>query len=221
MRTTPITDNLIQLTRFGLVNAYLVREDDGFTLIDAMIPRSGQDIIAAAQAAAAPIRRLIFTHGHTDHVGSLDELAAALPEAEVAMGHADVQIVTGQREKTAGGWPKLKTVIGTELNGGERIGSLEVVLSPGHTPGHVSFLDTRDRSLIAGDVFSSVGGLTVNSRLNWRFPLPYFATGDKPTDLQSAREMRALDPTRLALGHGGVIVSPAGAMDAAIAKASE
>ena len=220
MRTTPITDNLIQLTRLGLVNAYLVREDDGFTLIDAMLPKSGQGIIAAAQSAGAPIRRLIFTHGHSDHVGSLDELAAALPEAEIAMGTADVQIHTGQRKKARGGWTKLKSTIGTELNGGERIGSLEVVPSPGHTPGHVSFLDTRDRSLIAGDVFSSIGGLAVSNKLHWRFPLPYFATDDKPTVLQSAREMRALDPTRLALGHGGVLVSPAAAMDAAIASAS-
>ena len=220
MRTTPITENLIQLTRFGLVNAYLVREEDGFTLIDAMLPKSGQDIIAAAQANGAPIRRLIFTHGHGDHVGSLDELSAALPEAEIAMGHADVQIHTGQRAKASGSWPKLTSRLGTELTGGERIGSLEVVPSPGHTPGHVSFLDTRDRSLISGDVFSSVGGLAVSSKLHWRFPLPYFATDDKPTDLQSARDMRALDPTRLALGHGGVVVSPAAAMDAAIAKAS-
>ena len=34
MKTTPLTDNLIQLTRLGFVNAYLVREDDGITLVD-------------------------------------------------------------------------------------------------------------------------------------------------------------------------------------------
>ncbi len=70
MRTTPITDNLIQLTRLGLVNAYLVREQDGFTLVDTMIPRSGSAILAAAKAAGAPIRRIALTHGHGDHVGS-------------------------------------------------------------------------------------------------------------------------------------------------------
>ena len=32
MKTTPLNDHLIQLTRYGFVNAYLVREDDGFTL---------------------------------------------------------------------------------------------------------------------------------------------------------------------------------------------
>ena len=34
MKTTTVTPNLIQLTRLGFVNAFLVREDDGFTLVD-------------------------------------------------------------------------------------------------------------------------------------------------------------------------------------------
>jgi glyoxylase-like metal-dependent hydrolase (beta-lactamase superfamily II) len=41
------------------------------------------------------------------------------------------------------------------LTGGDRVGSLEVVPSPGHSPGHVSFLDARDRTLIAGDTYAS------------------------------------------------------------------
>jgi hypothetical protein len=44
------------------------------------------------------------------------------------------------------------------LRPGDRVGSLEVVGAPGHTPGHVAFLDTRDRTLIAGDVFTTLGG---------------------------------------------------------------
>ena len=38
---------------------------------------------------------------------------------------------------------------------GDRAGSLEVVASPGHSPGHVSYLDTRDRTQIAGDVYTT------------------------------------------------------------------
>jgi glyoxylase-like metal-dependent hydrolase (beta-lactamase superfamily II) len=34
MRSTTITDHLTQLTKLRFVNAYLVREDDGFTLVD-------------------------------------------------------------------------------------------------------------------------------------------------------------------------------------------
>ena len=42
MKTTPHGPNLLQLTRLGMVNAYLVREDDGFTLVDTGLPRLGQ-----------------------------------------------------------------------------------------------------------------------------------------------------------------------------------
>jgi len=43
-----------------------------------------------------------------------------------------------------GSWPKVKTVPDIRLSGGETIGSLEVVPTPGHSPGHVAFRDTCD-----------------------------------------------------------------------------
>ena len=78
MQTTKITDNLIQLTRYRFVNAFLVREDDGFTLVDTTMPRTGDHLIEAARRAGAPIIRIALTHGHGDHVGSLDELKLEL-----------------------------------------------------------------------------------------------------------------------------------------------
>ncbi|MBV8563768.1 MAG: MBL fold metallo-hydrolase, partial [Actinobacteria bacterium] len=92
--------------------------------------------------------------------------------------------------------------------------------SPGHTPGHVSFLDTRDGSLIVGDTFTTWGGVTaVTSHFNPRFPLAAPATWDKTIDLQSARALRALDPALIAVGHGKPVRTPGAAMDAAIALA--
>ena len=52
--------------------------------------------------------------------------------------------------KLKGGWPKVKTAPDVLLAPGERVGSLEAVASPGHTPGHVAFFDTRDRAVICG-----------------------------------------------------------------------
>ena len=105
------------------------------------------------------------------------------------------------------------------LSGGERVGSLEVILTPGHTPGHVAFLDGRDRSLIAGDTFTNIGGLAVPNHVHWRFPLAYPATWDRAKVVESARELRALEPSLLVVGHGGPLPSPAAAMDRAIASA--
>src|SRR5919199_2862894 len=86
MRMTRHGDDLVQLTRLPHlfpVNCYLVREDDGWTLIDAALPGSAPAILAAAQSLGAPIMRIVLPHAHGDHVGSLDALHAALPAAAV------------------------------------------------------------------------------------------------------------------------------------------
>jgi glyoxylase-like metal-dependent hydrolase (beta-lactamase superfamily II) len=46
----------------------------------------------------------------------------------------------------------------------------------------------------------------------------WFATWHRPTALESAKELRKLDPARLAPGHGKIIESPGAAMDKAIAR---
>ena len=94
-----------------------------------------------------------------------------------------------------------------------------MIATPGHTPGHVAFLDARDRTVYCGDVFSTLGGVATSAKLNPRFPLALF-TWHRPTELESARALRALEPARLAPGHGKVVESPLEAMDRAIARGS-
>jgi glyoxylase-like metal-dependent hydrolase (beta-lactamase superfamily II) len=212
----------------GFVNCYLVEEDDGLTLIDTMIPRSAKAILAESDRIGRPIVRIALTHAHADHVGSLDELAKQLPEVEVSISARDARPLAGDMsldpgepdDKLRGGYPDVETQPARKFEPGERVGSLEVVASPGHTPGHVAFLDTRDRTIYCGDTFSTLGGMATSAKVNPRFPLPTLATWHRPTVIESARALRALDPARLAPGHGKVVESPGAAMDAAIAKAS-
>jgi glyoxylase-like metal-dependent hydrolase (beta-lactamase superfamily II) len=217
-----------QISRFGLVNAYLVREDDGLTLIDTTIPRSGKVVLAAAEKLGAPIVRIALTHAHGDHVGSLDELAGALPDVEVSISARDARLLAGDKTldpdepktKLKGSYPGTKTRPTRTFQPGETVGSLEVVAAPGHTPGHVAFLDPRDGTLYCGDAYSTLGGVATSAKVNPRFPLPAVATWDKALELESARALRALDPRRLAPGHGKVVENPQAKMDAAIAKAA-
>jgi glyoxylase-like metal-dependent hydrolase (beta-lactamase superfamily II) len=227
MKVTGHGEHLTKLSRGGFVNAYLVREDDGLTLVDTMLPRSEKGILEAAQSLGAPIVRIALTHAHQDHVGSVDALKAALPDAEVLITARDARFLTGDKSldpaeggKARGAYVKVETQPTRLINPGERVGSLEVVASPGHTPGHVAFLDTRDRTLIAGDSWVTLGGVSVPSRANPRFPLVWFGTGNRPQALESAKAVRALDPSRLAVGHGRVVEAPGPEMDKAIAKAS-
>src|SRR5436305_2277653 len=162
MRITQHGQYLVQLTRFPHVfpvNAYFVREDDGLTLIDTAIPGTTQKFLAAARDLGQPILRVALTHAHGDHAGSVDALHEALPQAEIMASARDARFLAGERTldptepqaKLRGGYVTIKTTPTRLLRPGDRVGSLEVVASPGHTPGHIAFRDTRDRSLIAGD----------------------------------------------------------------------
>jgi glyoxylase-like metal-dependent hydrolase (beta-lactamase superfamily II) len=220
--------NLTRISRFGFVNAYLVAEDDGLTVVDTMLPRSAKAILRAAEQLGAPIVRIALTHAHGDHIGSLDELAAALPGVEVLISTRDARLLDKDRSldpgepqsKLRGGYPGAKTRPTRTLAAGDMVGSLEVVAAPGHTPGHVAFLDRRDGTLLCGDAYTTLGGVATTNKVRLPFPLASMATWDGPTELESARALRALEPAALAPGHGRVVESPLGAMDAALAKGS-
>ncbi len=229
MRSARLTDAITQLTRLRMVNVYLVAEEDGLTLVDTGVGGGAGGIAAAAEELGAPIKRIALTHGHSDHVGSLDALAEKLDGVEVIVPARDAPIMAGDKDLTAeesargklrGGWPRVKTEPDQLISGGDRVGSLEVIATPGHTPGHVAFRDSRDGAVICGDAFHTLGGTTVSGKLNWRFPLPTIATWSPEVALESARALAALEPTMLAPGHGAGLRSPGAEIDAAIAAAS-
>jgi glyoxylase-like metal-dependent hydrolase (beta-lactamase superfamily II) len=221
--------SLTRISRFGFVNAYLVEEEDGLTLVDTALPGSAKAIQAAAETLGRPIVRIALTHAHRDHIGSLDALAKALPGVEVLISERDARLLAKNKTtdpgeppeaKMRGSYPGAKTAPTRTLTPGDRVGSLEVIAAPGHTPGHIAFLDTRDNTLIAGDAYSTIGGVATTAKVNPLFPFPVIATWHKATALETARTLRALDPARLAVGHGPIVDAPAAAMDKAIEKAA-
>ena len=231
MKTTTVTANSYQLIRLGFVNCYLVLEADGLTLIDTGLPGSADDILAVARRLGAAIRRIVLTHAHIDHVGSVDALMERL-------GAANVELVANARSlpllekppntsllpnepqgKIKGGVPGIKSSPTQLVEEGGLIGSLRAIETPGHIPGHLSFLDERDGTLYAGDALIALGHLTISGFAPWFFPLPNFATWDKATALASAKKLLDYPIERFACGHGAVGPGGRSSLASAIGKA--
>lgn len=215
MKLICIHKDLAQLTFLGISNCYLVRERDGFTLVDCTISGQAEKIIQAARELGGSIRRILLTHAHVDHIGSLDQLHALLGTVDVAISqreapflHRDLSLHPNEpQQKVKGGFPGAKTRPTHTLTEGELFGSLRCIATPGHTPGHFSFLDERDGTLFAGDALTSIGGLHRVTAPAWYFPFPKMATWDFALADASARHLLGYKPKSIATGHGRFITN--------------
>lgn len=233
MQTKAVSKNGTQLTRFGLVNCFLVREADGLTLIDAGLKGSGADILAAA--AGEPIRRILLTHAHVDHIGSVDEIVAKQPGVTVGASQRSLPLLKLPPDRTLraeelqnggegdskgevkGATPGMATTVSLILQEGDRAGSLRVIETPGHIPGHLSFLDERDGTLYAGDALFGMGHLGITGWPPWWFPLN--KCWSRPLAKQSAERLLEFQIERFATGHGPLREGGRAALQQAIARA--
>jgi glyoxylase-like metal-dependent hydrolase (beta-lactamase superfamily II) len=209
------------------VNCYLVEEEDGLTLIDAALGFSAKGILGAAEKIGKPITKIVLTHAHEDHVGALDAIKETYPDVPVYISLRDNRLMNGDRSLDTnedqvpikGAVPKkVKTRANILLNEGDQVGSLKAIETPGHTPGSMSFLDTRTNALIAGDAMQTRGGIAVAGDVKPWFPFPAFGTWSKKTAVKSARKLVSYQPRLLAVGHGEMIENPVAVMEQAIAN---
>jgi len=136
------------------------------TLVDTGTARDVPRIVARlATLGLTPrdVRRIILTHADGDHAGGAAELQE-LCGAEVVVHRAEAAYLSGE---LPAGFGLLKRAVvalsgrarppevGRWVEGGELIDGLEVVATPGHTPGHISLV--VGRTLIAGDAFTTGG----------------------------------------------------------------
>lgn len=223
MRVIDETPNLIRLTRRGMFNSFMVRDRDGFTLIDLNLRGSAEAILQVAKARSLPLRRVAVTHTHFDHVGSLDALCDQLPSVEFCISAressflaGDFSLQEGEKGRKLLGFRTARRRPDRLLADGDRVGSLLAIASPGHSPGHFSFFDTRDQTLIAGDAFITQWGVTAAGAFKWYFPQPYLFSWNRELAAKSARRLLNLAPSRLAVGHGLTLPSPVREMKRAV-----
>ena len=201
----------IPTTPFDLINSFLIADDDGsLTLVDAGLKRADKKVLAAlAGLGKAPedVQRIVLTHAHPDHAGGL----AAIQRATDATVHAhDRDAVYLQRGKPPqrdtsrisgrlmGMVPSSfdKVEVGETFQDGEVLpigGGLRIVHTPGHSPGHTSFLHEPTGVLITGDALFNVRGL--------RYSPAMFCT-DIPLSRQTVDRLGELEYDVVAFTHG-------------------
>ena len=135
------------------------------TLQAAIVDPGGDAEKIKAQAAAkgVTVTQILLTHGHLDHVGAAAELAAFYAVPVVGPHKADEFWLQGlPMQSQMFGFPECAPLTPDRwLEEGEvvRVGdvSLEILLCPGHTPGHIVFYDRASRLLVSGDVIFNGG----------------------------------------------------------------
>ena len=228
MSVTKHDESLIMITKLGFINCFLVIEDDGVTLVDALTRGSGQKILEAVSQTGRPLKRILMTHAHSDHIGSLDEVFAATANVDLLVQERGVPILAGDISLRADepkgrllkiAYGKVASRITDTIKDGDQIGSLHAIATPGHTVEHYAFFDSRNATLIAGDSWQTLGGLAVVGDTRWRFPIPSWGSWHRPSNLSSARNTLEYKPTNLAVGHGRILRNAGEAMAGAITRA--
>jgi glyoxylase-like metal-dependent hydrolase (beta-lactamase superfamily II) len=162
------------------INGYLLEDDDGLTLIDcgwkADDVRAALEAgLALAGYAIGDLRRLLITHFHFDHYGLAGTLrAAGVPE--LAMHERDWSFLLMRKQRRGDDDSIVDAWLGRNglpvepddgedspydrfdyaeptrlLDDGERIGRLRAMWTPGHSPGHLCFVDTVSGRTFTGD----------------------------------------------------------------------
>ncbi|QIK70314.1 MBL fold metallo-hydrolase [Erysipelothrix sp. HDW6C] len=191
IKVTPFYTQITTMPILFPINCYLVHEDTALTLVDASVERVSNKLIQYLLAQDKPLKHIIFTHNHSDHIGDIGALKKAFPDATLHMSHTDAVKIS------------LHNVSNPE--NGDRIGSLEVLFTPGHTKGSISLRDIRSNDIFVGDLVQTRGGIAICGDIKFLFPFPGKATWNREISGNSFSRLSTLNPCNLLCGHGNPV----------------
>jgi hydroxyacylglutathione hydrolase len=181
-------------------NCFLLRREGSDRLLVVDPGEEAERILAAVEATGAQVEAILVTHCHFDHIGAVAPVAKATgapvycPEIEVPVLADIMAFVPWEGFGPFESYEADETVRGgetLELAGLE----LDVVFTPGHSPGHVTYAVKGEPAIFSGDVLfqGSVG----------RVDLP---GGDGPTLLASIGQLLESFPDETVVhpGHMGL-----------------
>ncbi len=217
----------ILLLRFTIVNACIVGSGAGWILVDTGLESSGDFIIEAAEkrfGRGSTPRAIILTHGHFDHVGSVQNLAKYW-NVPVYAHELEIPYITGKKDYPEGDSSVDEGLVAKMSprfpNRSINLGHYAVTLpqdgsvpgmpgwkwihTPGHTEGHVSFFREREKTLIVGDAFTTTKQESLTSVMTQNEQVkgpPAYLTTDWKAAERSVSVLRDLKPSLAIPSHG-------------------
>ena len=227
----------VAFQRHVLVNVVFIGEpgagDRGWVLVDAGVMGSKRAIVAAAQARFGDGARpsaIVQTHGHFDHVGVLEDLAAewdvpvyahALErpylDGSASYPTPDPSVGGGLLARLSPLYPTRPVDVSGHLRTLPEDGTVPPlpgwrwIHTPGHAPGPVSLWRAADRTLIVGDAFVTTAQESAYAVAVQEPELhgpPMYLTVDWDAARASVRTLAALEPERVITGHGRPLQGP-------------
>jgi glyoxylase-like metal-dependent hydrolase (beta-lactamase superfamily II) len=206
----------------GHSKAYLIDSGDGLILIDTLYDGDAKvilDEIARLGRTPNDLKHILMTHGHRGHMGGLATMKE-LSGAPIYSHPWEADIIAGDRVPQAvdlwtfdpiQSWPIIffgqityrwnkhkGRPVDLLIGDGDQVGPLQVIHTPGHTPGHLVFYWPERKALFTGDAFVTWPKICPgwdNSMLN------------RPQSWDSLARMAALDVDIICTGHGDPITS--------------
>lgn len=197
-----IADNIYRLEASKGSYVYLILGEEAM-LIDTGLSFRGKGImkeLASLVGDPRQIRHILITHHDIDHIGNLYDLQQ-WTGAKVWASEEDIPYINGQLDRSS--FKKyLKYVFKVKIPGnissyipGETINGVEIIPTPGHTPGHVSLY--YQGVLFAGDLLESRGG-----KLR---PYPKAWNWNNETLLESVKTAESLGAQCICPAHGSPV----------------
>jgi glyoxylase-like metal-dependent hydrolase (beta-lactamase superfamily II) len=214
-RTEQLADGVWRVEVLTYVNTYVLANDgagdaEGLTVVDTGTRSGGPRLVRSVRMLGFDPRAIgdvLLTHRHPDHTGSAARFASSSASPRVWCGRGDLDAVRGEPHpppdttrlgrlfhRVATRCPPAPTA--QALADGDRheaAGGVEVIETPGHTPGHLSFLLPARGVLIAGDALMNVGFLSRG---------PKFSASALSAQAATLRRIADLEWDLIAFGHG-------------------